>query len=69
MFIFDLRVFIIAFYGGFWVYPILKVLSPFYRGIFVAASAVFGAILYKIGEVTNDKFWPPAKSRSFKKKS
>ena len=50
-------VLIIAFYGGFWVYPILKKLDTTMRTAFIAASAAVGALLYLIGELCNNAVW------------
>ena len=63
--------FIIAYFGGFWVYPVLKVMSSFQRGLFILGAAILGGLLYKLGEVLNSIFWPdvsPNKSNLKSKK-
>ena len=50
-------VFFIAFYGGFWVYPILKKLDTPKRTFFIVVCAVGSAILYLGGELLNNLVW------------
>jgi hypothetical protein len=50
-------IFVIAHYGGFWVYPVLKALSTVWRGVFIAAGLLFAAIVYKGGNVLNSLYW------------
>lgn len=60
-------IFIVAHVGGFWVYPVLQVLSPLKRGYFIVGSGVLGAILYKSGEVINKLFWTNGQQNKTKK--
>ena len=48
---------IVAHLGGFWVYPIFKVLGPVQRAIFMAFCSLFGGFLYLIGEGLNNIVW------------
>lgn len=52
----------IAWYADFWVYPVLSVLSPVNRGIFIAFCGILGCFLYKFGEGVNKFFWSGQKS-------
>jgi len=49
---------IIAYYGGFWVYPVMKVLSPMQRALFMGICSVGGGLLYLAGEALNSIVWP-----------
>lgn len=40
-----------------WVYGVLKQLSPLFRGLFMAANAMFSVFMYKIGELLNSWIW------------
>jgi len=51
---------VIAFYGGFWVYPVFKVLSPLQRALFMAVCSMGGGLLYLAGEGVNSIVWPKA---------
>ena len=48
---------IVAHLGGFWVYPIFKVLGPVQRAIFMVFCSLFGGFLYLIGEGLNNIVW------------
>ena len=48
---------IIYYYGGFWVYPVFKVLSPVQRVGFMALCGVVGGFLYLAGELLNYAIW------------
>ena len=48
---------IVAHLGGFWVYPIFKVLGPVQRAIFMVFCSLFGGFLYLIGEGLNSIVW------------
>ncbi len=50
-------VFYIAYAGGFWVYPVLKVLSPPARAAFLGASCAVGAAFYVAGEALTKAIW------------
>ena len=50
-------VFFIAFYGGFWVYPILKKLDAAKRTLFLVVCAMGSALLYIGGEILNNLVW------------
>merc|ERR1719312_862930 len=43
--------------GGFWVYPVLGVLSPVARIIFMAFCCLLGFFLYILGEKMNNFVW------------
>lgn len=47
----------IAYHTDNWVYPVLKMLSPLHRGMFIACNCLFSVFLYKIGEFLNSYFW------------
>ena len=49
--------FIVAYYGGFWVYPIFKVLGQVQRIIFMFFCSMFGGFLYLLGEALNNFVW------------
>ncbi|RMZ94299.1 androgen-induced protein 1 [Brachionus plicatilis] len=46
-----LWVLIVAKYGGFWVYPIMAVLTQFQRGLFFGGLLIVLALLYKLGDL------------------
>ena len=48
----------IAFYGGFWVYPFMKFMTPVQLGLFFAGCFLLAAFTYKLGQFTNSYFWP-----------
>jgi len=48
---------IVAFVGGIWVYPILKILDPVPRAAFMFTCSLFGAFLYLCGEGLNNMVW------------
>ena len=52
-----IRIFVVAYFGGIWVYPILGLLSPFNRILFVIASILFGGVSYVVGESLNKAIW------------
>lgn len=47
----------IACFGGFWVYPIFKKLTPEQRAAFMLGCAVLGGVLYVLGEFLNSCIW------------
>nr|XP_022325648.1 androgen-induced gene 1 protein-like isoform X3 [Crassostrea virginica] len=47
----------VAFYANIWVYPILKVLNPHQKAVFIMAMLVFFMCLYLLGEFINKTFW------------
>ncbi|TRY78836.1 hypothetical protein TCAL_06754 [Tigriopus californicus] len=47
----------VAYVGGFWVYPILQVLPPIQRALFIAAMSLFGAVVYFAGKGINRLVW------------
>ena len=52
---------IIAWQGGFWVYPVFKVLPPVQRFTFMFGCSVGGGVLYIMGESLNNLIWKGAK--------
>lgn len=52
----------IAYVGGFWVYPVFKVLTPVKRVGFMVVCAAFGALLYFTGEVAHYILWGPSQN-------
>ena len=48
---------IVAHFGGFWVYPIFKVLGPVQRIIFMLFCSMVGGLLYLLGEALNNIVW------------
>ena len=50
---------VIAYYGGFWVYPVFKVLTLGQRGGVMALLSGVGGLLYLAGEAANMVVWPP----------
>ena len=48
---------IVAHFGGFWVYPIFKVLDPVQRAIFMVFCSMSGGFLYLLGEALNNFVW------------
>ena len=48
---------IIAYYGGFWVYPVLGVMSAPGRTVFITICAAMAALLYILGEIANSLVW------------
>jgi len=53
---------VVYYYGGFWVYPVFKVLSPEARPIFMAFCCALGGTFYILGEKINGALWPPSSS-------
>ncbi|KAK3744376.1 hypothetical protein RRG08_010244 [Elysia crispata] len=47
----------IAYYEGFWIYPVLEVLAMVERAIFIAVCCVFFAFLYILGEILTNLIW------------
>ena len=47
----------IAKYGGFWVYPVLQVLPPTGRGVFLMTCSACSGLLYLAGERINAMMW------------
>ncbi len=60
---------IIAYFGGFWVYPVLKKLDPVGRTAFIAVSAIGGAMLYGFGELCNRAIWGKIVEKKTKRKN
>ena len=52
-----LRTLYIAYHSDKWVYPVMKVLSPASRAMFIISNALFSIFLYKMGEYLNSFFW------------
>jgi hypothetical protein len=52
-----IRILIIANRGGYWVYPILSTLSPFYRAFFMVSSCFLVVLTYKMGHFVNHTTW------------
>ena len=52
-----IRILIIANLGGYWVYPILSTLSPFYRAFFMVSSCFLVVLTYKMGHFVNHTTW------------
>ena len=50
---------VIAYYGGFWVYPVFKVLTVGQRVVVMALLSGVGGLLYLAGEAANRVVWPP----------
>lgn len=48
---------VIYHYGGFWVYPVFRVLTPTTRPVFMAVCCLMGFTLYIIGEKMNAIIW------------
>merc|ERR1711992_488727 len=48
---------VIAHYGGFWVYPFFKVMSPPVRAIFIVLITLFSLPLFRMGELVNKAVW------------
>lgn len=44
--------------SGKWVYPVLKNLSPLYRGLFIASQVVLCLLIYKVGQMLHENFAP-----------
>jgi hypothetical protein len=44
-------------YGGFWVYPVFRVLTPTTRPAFMAVCCLMGFVLYLAGEKLNSIIW------------
>nr|ACO11487.1 Androgen-induced protein 1 [Caligus rogercresseyi] len=63
----------IAYAGGFWVYPIMEILPPLQRGLFIAFSILAVDLLYFLGDILNDFVWedslPPHIKRFHRKKA
>jgi hypothetical protein len=53
------RVHIVAFVGGFWVYPFLEFMPPLYKGIFFVKAMLVMVFFYKLGEIINHFYWSP----------
>ena len=48
---------IVAHFGGFWVYPIFRVLGTVQRIIFMIFCSMFGGLLYLLSESLNNFVW------------
>ncbi|XP_061179625.1 androgen-induced gene 1 protein-like isoform X2 [Saccostrea echinata] len=59
----------VAFYANIWVYPILKVLSPHQKAVFIMALLVFFIFLYLLGEFINKTLWDKERKHVKKVKS
>ncbi len=57
----------IAHFGGFWVYPVFKVLSPPMRVVFITVCALSGGLLYVVGMKINQAIWSNVKQRAPKR--
>jgi len=59
----------IVFYrGGFWVYPVFKVLSGTTRPFFMAFCILLGFAFYFLGERLNMMLWGQSKEEIIRKK-
>lgn len=47
----------IAYHTDNWVYPILKMLAPIYRAMFIATNCLLSVFMYRLGEFLNSIFW------------
>lgn len=54
----------IAKYGGFWVYPVLQVMSPTGRGIFLVTCSACSGLLYLAGEKISSWIWEEKKDEA-----
>ncbi|XP_063407800.1 androgen-induced gene 1 protein-like isoform X4 [Mytilus trossulus] len=52
----------IAYYANIWVYPILKVLQPHQRAVFIIVLLFLFISLYILGEAINKFFWGKERS-------
>lgn len=62
---------VIFYVGGFWVYPVFKVLSPVTRSIFMFFCCALGGCFYFLGQILNDIIWSPKRAdlgKTIKKK-
>ena len=48
---------VIFYFGGFWVYPVFRVLSLGQRAVFMIATSASGGLLYLAGERANKAVW------------
>ena len=48
---------IIAYFGGFWVYPIFRILGPISRMIFILTSCIVIGSMYYLGVALNGLIW------------
>jgi len=53
---------VIFYYGGFWVYPVFKVLSATMRPVFMMVCMAMGFAFYILGEKLNDLIWENKKN-------
>lgn len=51
------RILWVANYANIWVYPILKVLQPHHKVVFILAMLVLFVFLYLLGEFINKTIW------------
>lgn len=51
------RILWVAYYANIWVYPILKVLQPHQKVVFILAMLVLFVFLYLLGEFINKTIW------------
>lgn len=58
----------VAYYANIWVYPILKVLQPHQKVVFILAMLVLFVFLYLLGEFINKTIWGEERSHAQKKK-
>lgn len=58
----------VAYYANIWVYPILKVLQPHHKVVFILAMLVLFVFLYLLGEFINKTIWGEERSHAQKKK-
>lgn len=55
------RIFIVAKFGGFWIYPFFALMNDLQRNVFFAVSLLYLVSLYKVSEIINNKiFWKEA---------
>uniref|UniRef100_K1PJH1 Androgen-induced protein 1 n=1 Tax=Magallana gigas TaxID=29159 RepID=K1PJH1_MAGGI len=53
----------VAYYANIWVYPILKVLQPHQKVVFILAMLVLFVFLYLLGEFINKTIWGKLRER------
>lgn len=57
------RILWVAYYANIWVYPILKVLQPHQKVVFILAMLVLFVFLYLLGEFINKTIWGKLRER------
>lgn len=53
----------IAYYGGFWVYGVLQVMSPPVRTVFILTCCIVASSFYLVGEKANSLVWSKPASK------